>query len=100
MTVNDDVTLGELGRRVQRLESQMSAGFEAMRAELRSLAFVPSGVYASDQAAVNMRIARLEDTNKVLEHRGWQVRLAIIAAIFSGIMTITTTVLLVVVGFG
>lgn len=99
MSQHEDVTLGELSRRVERLETQVSAGFEAMRSELRTLTFVPAGVYASDQSGVNMRIQRLEELNKTMENRSWHIRFAIIAAIFSGLMTIVTTVLLVLIGF-
>lgn len=95
----DDVTLGELGRRVDRLESQMWAGFEGIRAELRGLAFVPAGVYASDQAACNMRINRLEENYKTNDARSWQVKLAVIAALFSAMLTLGITVVLAYIGF-
>lgn len=94
----DDVTLGELGRRVDRLDDQMNKGFEAMRNEIRNLSFVPAGVYASDQGATNQRINRLEQRSDTAEQRGWQVRVAIIMAVFSTLLTVVVAIFLGLVG--
>lgn len=86
-----DVTLGEVVRRVDRLDREMMAGFASMREELRGLAFVPAAVYSADRVADDLRFRRLEDdlvaeragreeAERVADQRAWQARLSVVMA--------------------
>lgn len=88
---DSDVTTGELGRRVDRLETGMQTGFAALADQLRSLQFVPIGVYTSDRSGDMERINRLEadlrsereareESEKVASQRAWQSRWSLITA--------------------
>lgn len=55
-----DVNLGEVTRRVDRLETRMDAGFQALSDKMERLAFVPAAVYAADRAADQESVRRLE----------------------------------------
>lgn len=86
-----DVTTGELGRRVDRLETAMTTGFATLADQIRGLQFVSAGVYASDRAADVERMSRLEDdvqgerrareeAQRAADQRAWQSRWSLIAA--------------------
>lgn len=94
-----DVTIGEVARRVERLdrslnqkvdklENQMQQGFAELRDDIRNLQFVPAAVYQSDKEQFNQRIQNLEERQKVLDDRSWQVRLATLTAGMSAIVSI------------
>lgn len=87
-----DVTLGEVARRVDRVETEMKAGFKAVQEQIAALSFVPSAVYAADRAADLERHRRLEadlreetrerrDAEKTAAQRGWQTRLSLALAV-------------------
>lgn len=91
MTESQDVTLGELARRVDRLDSAMVAGFATMQAELRGLAFVPAAVYSADRVTDDLRVSRLEsdllaervgreEAERIAAQRAWQARLSMVMA--------------------
>ena len=86
--MDDDVTLGELARRVDRLETAMTEGFRELRDEIRNLAFVPAGVYASDQSALRERIQQLEKRADRVDNRAWHVRASLLIAAFSGLLSL------------
>lgn len=86
------ITLGELGRRADRLDQEMRLGFDSLRNEIQRLNFIPSGVYAADRSADQERIRRLEQdlSTEVKEResalaesnqRAWQARLSFILAL-------------------
>ncbi|MFI6760596.1 hypothetical protein ACIBF5_15820 [Micromonospora sp. NPDC050417] len=88
----DPVTLGELGRRVDRVDVEMRNGFQQLREELRGLTFVPAAVYAADRSGDHERMRRLEgdlkeeitareEAEKVAGQRAWQSRLSLTLAI-------------------
>jgi hypothetical protein len=87
-----DITLGEVGRRVDRLDQEMRAGFAKVAEQLAGLAFVPAGVYAADQSAMAERMRRLEAdlrdeeaarraAEQTASHRAWQARLSLVMAL-------------------
>jgi len=87
-----DISLGEVARRVDRLDSEMRAGFASMRDEIRGLAFVPAGVYTADRSADLERMRRFEDdlaeemrtrvaVQQTTDQRAWQARLSLIVAL-------------------
>lgn len=76
MTVN----LGEVTRRVDRLETRMDANFQALSDKMERLAFVPAAVYASDRTADQERIRRVESDLAEAEQRGHQARWSLILA--------------------
>lgn len=89
-----EVTLGEVHRGLTRVEQEMHLGFEAVRQQIRTLSFVPSGVYAADVLAYRDRLDRIEtalaaevtwrrDTEAVSVQRAWQSRLSIVLAMVS-----------------
>lgn len=86
-----EVTLGELGRRVDRLDTEMQAGFRSMREEIQRLAFVPAAVYAADRSGDHERLRRLEQdlseetearrtAEQAATQRAWQARWSLILA--------------------
>ena len=101
----DDVTLGEVDRRVGRLEQRVDSGFKELKEEIARLSFVPAAVYAADRAGDAHRLAALE-ADLALEsrdrraaednarHRSFQARLALVvaalgipASILAGVVT-------------
>jgi len=98
MAMDDDVTLGEVVRRVDRLENAMVEGFRELRDEIRSLAFVPAGVYASDQSAMRERVDRLESRADQADNRAWHVRAALLVAGCSGLLSLVVGGMLAAVG--
>lgn len=83
-----DVTLGEVARRVDRVETEMRTGFREVKEEIARLSFVPAAVYAADRSADAHRLTRLEDdleaekqarqsAEQSAAHRGWQARLSL-----------------------
>jgi hypothetical protein len=87
-----EVTLGEVARGLSRVETEMHAGFKALREELKTLSFVDSAVYSADKVAYHDRVARLEadledertlrrEADAVAQQRAWQSRWSIILAV-------------------
>lgn len=87
----DDMTIGELSRRVDRLDTEMKAGIQAVREDIQRLQFVPAAVYASDRSGDAERVRRLEadlieerrerEAEKgTADQRAWQARLSLIMA--------------------
>lgn len=76
-----DVTINELARRVDRLDTAMASGFQSMREEIQRLAFVPAAVYAADRSGDQERIRRLEEGAKLVDQRAWQARTSLIVAV-------------------
>lgn len=78
-----EVTLGEVGRGLDRVEREMRDGIAAIRAEIKALAFVPAAVYAADQVGNRERIERLEEADKDARQRAWQSRWSIVLALIA-----------------
>lgn len=87
-----DITLGEVGRRVDRLDHEMRAGFTRVAEQVAALTFVPAAVYAADQSATAEKIRRLEadlrgeeeerrTAEQTASQRAWQARLSLIMAL-------------------
>lgn len=98
---SDVISTGELSRSLGRVEGEMKAGFTAIRDEIRALAFVPVGVYASDAARQRERVERLEQdlteerrerqaAQLVGDQRAWQARLAVTLAVAGVPLSIIT----------
>ena len=88
----EDMTLGELARRVDRIDSEVRDGFAGVREEIRSLAFVHPAVYAADRQADGQRFARIErdlteeknareDAERMAAARAWQARFSLVMAL-------------------
>lgn len=103
-----DITLGEVARRVDRLDQEMRAGFKAVQEEIAKLAFVPAAVYAADRAADVERIRRLEDdlkeevgareeTERTAAQRTWQARLSLVMALIGLPLSVLGSVIVALV---
>ncbi len=113
MTEPGDITTGELGRRVDRLDREMKAGFESLHNEIRTLQFVPAAVYAADRSADQERLRRMEQDlvderheregeAKESEKRAftarWSLITALIACPLAVIASVVAALILVAVG--
>lgn len=61
---DSDVTLGEVYRRLTSVEQNFNASLNRLGDRIDRLEFVHRDVYTADQAALNARIAELEDDKK------------------------------------
>jgi hypothetical protein len=69
MAPEPDVTIGEIGRRLDRLESTVHNGFEALGKRIEGLPFLPVAVYMADKATVLEQRKGLEAEIKVERER-------------------------------
>jgi hypothetical protein len=60
----DDVTIGELGRRLSAMEGRINSQFVDVNRRLDSLQFVTREVYETDMRARDRRIDELEEDRK------------------------------------
>lgn len=108
MSEAKDITLGELGRRVDRVEVEMRAGFDSMRQQIERLAFVPAGVYAADKSAEGQRIQRIEDAlerevearveaQKTADQRAWQSRWSLVMALIGMPLTVVGSIVIALI---
>lgn len=99
-----EVTIGELDRRVDRLERAMEAGFQGLREEIQRLSFVSAAVYAADRSADQERIRRLEadlteerdartGAEQAVQQRAWQSRWSLIVALIGLPLSVIGSVL-------
>jgi hypothetical protein len=77
-----EITIGELGRRLDRLETTVATGFERLATRLER-DYVQVAVYATERAADLARIASLEAETATRGQQRWQTRLALTAALLS-----------------
>lgn len=56
------ITLPELGRRLDRLDSAVTVQFGQMRDEIRSMQFVPAQVFDAEKRALFDRIRQVDDS--------------------------------------
>jgi hypothetical protein len=75
-------TLGELARRMDRLETTMAAGFDRLAGRLEH-DYVQLGVYASERSSLEGRVAALEAAEAARRGQSWQLRLSLAAALMS-----------------
>lgn len=96
--MSDDVTLGELARRVDRLETTMQAGFAQLGEKMDRLPYVQAGTYESDKDATRDRLTKVETAQDRHDGRAWQVRtsvmvaamgvpMSVIASVFASVLT-------------
>lgn len=78
----DEVTTGELARRMDRLEMAV----HDVGGKLDQL--VQPATYVSDKNAIEARLARVERRSDVADARAWQTRLAIVVAFLSCLLPI------------
>jgi hypothetical protein len=108
--VSDGVTLGELARRVdridgrvERMDADMHTGFDTLRADIGKLSFVPHEVYDTSQRADAARFGRLEAdlrdegaarkaSEERADQREWQVRVALGVAVFGTVLSVVVAV--------
>lgn len=62
MAEPDDVTLGELGRRIDGLSRHVDAKFEALHHQLDSAHYLPMALYESEARAQNARIDAIDES--------------------------------------
>lgn len=109
--MSDGVTLGEVARRVERIggrvermDADMHAGFDSLRAEIGKLSFVSHEVYDTSQRADEARFSRLESdlrdeeaarkaSEERADQRDWQVRVALGIAVFGAVVSVVVAVL-------
>lgn len=60
----EDVTLGELGRRVDRVETSVRDGFDHVHRQIESLTFVNKDTYEARHKAVTDRLDVLEERDR------------------------------------
>lgn len=80
--MEEQVTIGELGRRMDRVEDTLTRGFDKLTARL-DRDYVQIAVYAADRNADNARLAALEAESAGAKQRIWQIRLAMYASLLS-----------------
>lgn len=56
----DDVTLGEIARRLDRHEQSIAEALREVRADIAALSYVPTGTYEAHRAAAGQRVGQLE----------------------------------------
>jgi hypothetical protein len=57
----DEITTGELARRIDRVERQLTDGFREVNRTIESQQFVHIDRYDADRAALDHRVTQLED---------------------------------------
>jgi hypothetical protein len=62
--VPDEVTTGELARRMDRLDRRVDDGFRQIGVQLANQPYVHEDVYDVDKAAIERRVGELEDRSK------------------------------------
>ncbi len=87
--VDEQVTIGEIGRRMDRVEEAVTRGFDRLTERL-DRDYVPVAVYAADRAADQTRIAKLEARADSDTQRAWQARLSLSLALLSVPASIVT----------
>lgn len=64
MMTGDDVTLGEVGRRVESLERRFDQRANELGAKIDSLQFVNRETYEAKHSALETRVAKLEEAKQ------------------------------------
>jgi len=109
--LSDDVTIGEVARRVdriddrvERMDADMHTGFDSLRQAIGKLSFVSHEVYDTSRGADVARFGRLEadlrdeeaarkTSEERAEQRDWQVRVALGVALFGAVLSVVVAVL-------
>jgi len=93
--VPDEITLGEIARRMDRMEQRMEAGFRDSAEQVGSLAFVSKESYEVQMRALN---ERLGNTDKRLdaadESRRWVVRALVTSLLLPVIVAVVLALVL------
>lgn len=69
---DDDISMGELGRRINRLEGAVERGFSGVHRRIDELAYVEHGVYEADKQTVQIQIVELAKDIKELQEANKQ----------------------------
>lgn len=91
--VDEDVTMGEVWRKLQAVESNMADGFKRIDRRFEEMAFVRVDVYASDQRQVVGRVNTIEEGLKWL-------RRTVFAALIAGLAPLIVTLVAIKGGGG
>jgi hypothetical protein len=83
----DDITMGELARRLDRMESRMDTQFAGVHRQIEGLQFVNRDTYEVEMSAVKTDIADIKKDNKV--------RYQLLAG---GLVTLTVALIAVILG--
>lgn len=86
---DDDVTIGEVSRRLDRLEASDQRSFRALDDRMAS-SLVTRDYYDGRQQSMGERIKRLEDLEAKRQARWFQVQLAIAVAILTALASLVT----------
>lgn len=84
----DDVTMGELARRLDRVEGRIAEQFGDMHRQIEGLQFVHRDTYLVQMAAMTARLETLEEKNR------WTARALVTSIIFPVIVAITLALVL------
>ncbi len=100
-TDNNDVTPGELGRRVDSVEKSVDRLREKVEQQhketllaMRDLRFVPVELYTSEREADRREVSEMKANLAAQQSRSWQVKLALVSAGLSLFVTVMAAVVL------
>lgn len=83
----DEITTGELGRRLDRLEKAVQDGFKAQDDRLLNTV-VTRVEYSAKHEALAERVTDLEDINDSKSSRNWGLITAVAAALVTDLVTL------------
>lgn len=90
----DDITIAQLGWRMEALEKRVDQGFAAVVGQVEKLAYVSKEVYLSEHVAQNERIAvataKAEDAHRLTLWTLGLVITFVLAAIGAGLAKVVT----------
>ena len=90
----EDITIGEVWRRMLAIESEMHHGFDSMRIQINELKVVTIERYVADQATNSLRFANNEKRIDAIEEKNrWMFRTTV-AAVMGALLSMLLTIAL------
>ena len=79
----DEITTGEVSRRLETLERHMQQQFRNVTDAISALSFVHNDRYAAEQRGVAERLNSMQnEINELKEARQWQARAVVVSFLF------------------
>lgn len=89
MSASDDLTVGEVGRRLDEMRGYIKEGFDQVNARFDKIDVVSSGEYRAHREADKARFEGVEEDVKEIQRRAWgNVKVAL-----AGLVTIGSSVI-------
>jgi hypothetical protein len=89
----DEVTIGELSRRLSAFEKRVDDGFKGLGEKIQSLEYVHVDRYEAEQVTVDLRITAVDTRVAAGEERlRWLTRMAT-TALVSAVLTVAVTII-------